>query len=226
MMRPPRSVAASCVLALAASGCAGPIVTSPAPSETPLTSDAATVSPEPDPAATELTVGPLPAGRYTQAGFEPAITLEVDGSWEAVQLHPGFFDVQRDPGSPDVIAVQFARPSLIAGAAAGGDAVSSAAGAVAALGANPDLSVLETSESLMDGLVGAQVTVENAGDAHAVVMTVPPGDLGIDPGRRLWIAFFDTPDGLVALMVGGSAARWDEALTAAEPVLESVTLGR
>jgi hypothetical protein len=54
---------------------------------------------------------------------------------------------------------------------------------------------------------------------------VPPGALGIDPGRRLWIAFFDTPDGLLAIMVGGSVARWDDALAAAEPVLESVQIG-
>ena len=57
------------------------------------------------------------------------------------------------------------------------------------------------------------------------VMHVPPGSLGISPGRRLWIAFFDTPEGLVAVMIGGSVARWDKALLAAEPVLESVTIG-
>jgi hypothetical protein len=36
---------------------------------------------------------------------------------------------------------------------------------------------------------------------------------------------FDTPDGVVAVMVGGSVARWDDALRLAEPVLESVTIG-
>ncbi len=85
--------------------------------------------------------------------------------------------------------------------------------------------MIESSESRIGGLTGSQVTVENAGDAHAQVMQVPPGALGIDPGRRLWIAFFDTPDGLLAIMVGGSVARWDDALAAAEPVLESVRIG-
>ena len=56
-------------------------------------------------------------------------------------------------------------------------------------------------------------------------MQVPPGALGIDPRRRLWIAFFDAHDGLLAIMVGGSVARWDEALAVAEPVLESVRIG-
>jgi hypothetical protein len=101
----------------------------------------------------------------------------------------------------------------------------SAEEAVRILGENPDLEVLETSESRMSGLVGSQVTVENSGTTHASVMQVPPGALGIDPGRRLWIAFFDTVDGLLAIMVGGSVAEWDAALLAAEPVLESVVLG-
>jgi hypothetical protein len=54
---------------------------------------------------------------------------------------------------------------------------------------------------------------------------VTPGVLQIAPGRRLWCAFFDTPQGVLAIMVGGSVASWDEALAAAEPVLESVTIG-
>jgi microcompartment protein CcmL/EutN len=36
------------------------------------------------------------------------------------------------------------------------------------------------------------------------------------------VAFFDTDDGLLAIMVGGSVAEWQAALDAAEPVLESV----
>jgi hypothetical protein len=58
------------------------------------------------------------------------------------------------------------------------------------------------------------------------VLHAPPGALSISPGRRLWIAFFDTPDGLLAIMVGGSVAKWEEALAVAEPVLESVTIGQ
>jgi hypothetical protein len=59
---------------------------------------------------------------------------------------------------------------------------------------------------------------------HASVLEVPPGALGIDPGRRLWIAFFDTDAGLLAIMVGGSVAEWQAALEAAEPVLESLEI--
>ena len=180
----------------------------------------------PSPVAAELaaTGEPLPAGRYTRSGFVPAITIELDGSWQAVQLANGFFDVQQDPGSSDVIAVQFGRPSGIFGESGLSDPATADA-AVEVLRTNAGLQVVESSDSRIGGLDGAQVTVENAGQSHVSVMQVPPGALGIDPGRRLWIALFDTPDGLLAIMVGGSTARWDEALAAAEPVLESVRIG-
>jgi hypothetical protein len=125
---------------------------------------------------------------------------------------------------PELIAVQFARPSVIFGEG-GTDPVTTAEAAVERLSGNPALNVVETSDSRIGGLDGSQITVENSGVAHATVMHVPPGPLGIDPGRRLWIAFFDTSEGLLAIMVGGSVAHWDEALAAAEPVLESVQIG-
>lgn len=70
---------------------------SPSPSTTPGSS------------AAELTATgePLAAGHYTRTGSRD-LTLDLDGSWQAVQLAGGFFDVQQEVGSPDVIAVQFA----------------------------------------------------------------------------------------------------------------------
>jgi len=168
---------------------------------------------------------PLPAGRYTRTGFEPWIELELDGTWQAVQLFDGFFDVQRNPGSPDVIAVQFAKPGRIGGAD-GAEMPSDAAAAVELVTANPALTVIASSNSWINGLTGHQVTVANQSAAHARILLVPPGPLGIEPGRSLRIAFFDTDAGLLAIMVGGSTARWGEALAAAEPVLESVVIGR
>jgi hypothetical protein len=167
----------------------------------------------------------LEAGRYTRSGFEPRIELELDGRWQAVQLFDGFFDVQQDVGSADVIAVQFAKPIGVDGAD-GADEPADAAEAVELVRANPDLVVIESSDSRIGGLSGHQITVANEGAAHARILLVPPGPLGIDPGRRLWIALFDTDAGLLAIMVGGSTERWDETLAAAEPVLESVVIGR
>ena len=203
----------------------GLVACSPAvPSPSALPSAGASASEE-DVADLIDTGQPLEAGRYTRSGFEPRIELDLDGTWQAVQLFDGFFDVQQDVGTLDVIAVQFAKPISVDGAD-GADEPAAAAEAVELVRANPDLVVIESSDSRIGGLSGHQITVANEGTAHARILLVPPGPLGIDPGRRLWIAFFDTDAGLLAIMVGGSTERWEETLVAAEPVLESVVIGR
>jgi hypothetical protein len=103
--------------------------------------------------------------------------------------------------------------------------VTTAREAADALAANDRLVVHDTSESRLGGLTGTVVDVENAGDGHEHVMELAAGELGIDAGRRLWVGFYDTDAGLLAVMVGGSAEQWEEALAAAEPVLESVRIG-
>jgi hypothetical protein len=218
--------AAGTIVMLTAAACTGPNSSEASVDPTPLPAASATASAAASADAVELetSASSLPPGRYTRSGFAPPITLTLDEGWRAVQLYDGFFDVQQDVGSPRVIAVQFATPLGVYGAD-GADAIDDPSAAVAALRANPGLTVIESSESRIGGLTGEQVTVENAGSEHATVLDVPPGPLGIDPGRRLWIAFFDTDDGLLAIMVGGSVERWDEALLTAEPVLESVEVG-
>jgi hypothetical protein len=218
-------------LQVVALACTPAAASLPPPSPTPTAAPTPTAVPTrtPAPDATELRAARdnLKPGRYTRRGFVPRITFAVTGGWRAVQVLGGFFDVQQKVGSPDVIAVQFARPDGIYRAPGDLVAPDGAHKAVDALRANPALTVVEASESRMDGLTGLQVTVENpsTADADVTVMHVPPGPLGISPGRRLWIAFFDTPEGLVAVMVGGSVQKWEQALLAAEPVLESVTIG-
>ncbi len=173
-------------------------------------------------------LGELPAGRYTRRGFEPRITLELDGPWHSVKVFSGFFDAEQGVGSPDVIAVQFAKPTGIYAAQDQQGRVAGAAAARDALAHNARLKTVESSASRIGGLDGFQVTVENpaaaTGDAH--ILEVPVGAVSISPGRRLRVVFFDTPVGLLAIMVGGSVAKWDAALAAAEPVLESVTIGK
>ena len=172
----------------------------------------------------EATADPLPAGTYIRTSFEPPITITLDDGWRAVQLFDGFFDVQQRVGTPDVIAIQFARPLGIVGAD-GDDLPQSSEAAVERVRTNPGLSVVESSSSLIGGLSGHQITVENSGAGHASILEVSVGQLGIDPARRLWMAFFDTDAGLLAIMVGGATDSWDEALATAEPVLESIRLG-
>ena len=105
----------------------------------------------------EVTGQALPAGTYTRDVFEPRITLDLNGDWEAVQLLEGFFDVQQFKESPDVYAVQFANPTN----------VDTAEEAVASLRANDDLVELESSTSLIDGQEGLQITVENTSGSAA-----------------------------------------------------------
>jgi len=171
------------------------------------------------------TTEPLPPGDYVRSSFMPPIALTLTEGWRAVQLFDGFFDVQQMVGSPNVIAVQFARPSTVYGAGGQAAEPSTAAEAAEALRGNDAFEVFGDSQAQLGGMEGRVIEIENAGDAHATVMVVPPGPLGIDPGRRLWVAFLDTPDGLLTVMVGGSVAEWQAAMDAAEPLLESIRVG-
>lgn len=215
------------LLALAVAGCA------PAASATPnATAPTSPASPSPSPAAaatspTDLrpTSGTLPPGTYTRSDFRPPVTFELGEGWSVGSITPGFFDVQQQAGTPDVIAVQFARLSNVVGADGATIKATSAGAAVAAIKANPALVTIGESESRLGGQTGTVMEVKNRGPAHAPIFDAPAGRVGIDAGRRLWIALFDTSEGVLAVMVGGSSADWDNALSVAEPVLESIVIG-
>lgn len=215
------------LIALFVLGCGStPALPTGAPSVTPPATIApATGTPVASPRELAAGSATLPPGRYTRTTFRPPITFELEDGWVAGTVSDGFFDVQRDPGSPDVIAVQFAVVEGVVGADAASEPTTTARAGVAAIQANPALTVMEASESRLGGLTGSNVVVQNAGTAHADILDVSLGTLGIDPGRRLWISMFDTADGVLAVMVGGSVAQWERALTLAEPVLESVVVG-
>jgi hypothetical protein len=192
-----------------------------------LTGCASTVQPTPSAATEPLEIrgGDLVPGTYTHSGFEPRITFELADGWQGVQNASGFFDVQQDPDTPDVIALQFGNVDGVVGENGSTVEIGSAGEAVPIIRENPGLTVLGESLSLMSGLEGFTVEVENAADGDAPVLRVPAGPLAISPERRLWVSFFDTPDGVLAVLVGGSVTRWDETLAIAEPVLESVRIG-
>lgn len=44
-------------------------------------------------------------------------------------------------------------------------------------------------------------------------------------GRRMRLMFCGTSDGILAILPGGSVARWSRAEAAAGPVLGSITIG-
>ena len=127
-----------------------------------------TTSPSPIPTATatagplEIRGGDLPAGTYTHSGFEPMITFDLGEGWQGVQNANGFFDVQQDPATPDVVAVQFGNVDTVYGKDGSEILIGGAADAVPAIVENPGLRVLGQSSSLMSGLEGFTVEVENA----------------------------------------------------------------
>lgn len=196
----------------------------PPPTATPTA--VPSISHEPASGAIDLTArsGTLPPGTYTRTGFKPPITLTLGEGWFAGTLNDGFFDVQQDQGTPDVIAVQFARVDALVDATGATIPATSAEEAARTIEANPGLVVSAHDESRLGGLTGFNLVVENTSGSHTSILDVAVGRLGIDSGRRLWISLFDTVDGLLAVMVGGSIARWDHALAVAEPVLESVVI--
>jgi hypothetical protein len=180
---------------------------------------------EPSPSGSIITLGApgeeLDPGRYTREGFEPRITFAVGDGWTAEQATSGFFDIQDAPGSLDVVAVQFANVV--------GDA--SADNVIAEIEANPQLSVSDPESVDIGGLEGTRVVVETTDPPETEpplfrpVLVIAAGPLSIASGRRLQVNLFDTPNGVLAILVGGSIAEWDRALQASEAVLESVTIG-
>jgi hypothetical protein len=204
-------------------------VSTPTPTDPPpgtaAPSEPAAASPSTTSTPMELTSGELPSGTYTRTGFVPPIAFAIDDGWATGTLTDGFFDVQQNQGTPDVIAVQFALVEDVVGTGGSMVPATTAADAVAAIKENPGLVVFGESGSLLGGREGLTVEVENQGATTSPIMRVQPGTLAFDPQRRLWISLFDTADGLLAVMVGGSVAEWDRALTEAEPVLESVIIG-
>jgi hypothetical protein len=162
----------------------------------------------------------LAPGRYYKEDFAPTVGFAVDHVWTTVQQLDGFFDIQDDPGSLDVVAVQFTH-------ATGFDTADAAA---AYIEARDNLVVSDRAPVIVDGIEGVQVVVGTADPADSdpvifrPVMNTSPGPVSIGSGRRLQVSLFTLPDGVLAILVGGSIAQWDRALQLSAPVLESVVV--
>jgi hypothetical protein len=210
-------------LALLLVACAEPAPSPSAPTATE-TADAATpeASSEGDDVA-ELPAprSEIPPGTYTRSAFAPRVMFELGSGWTAEQLAAGFFDVEQDAGSMDVIAIQF-------GQVVGHDSADEAAAVVAD---NLNLVVQSGPEEVaLGGQEGIQLTVDTVDPPDTQppifrqVISVAAGPLSIASGRRLQLTFVDTGEGLIAVLVGGSIRRWDATLEAATPVLDSLTI--
>ena len=98
-------------------------------------------------AIAEIRGGPLDPGRYTRSNSSPAVSFEVGEGWQGVQNVPGFFDVQQDPDTPDVIAVQFGNVDAVFGENGSSVDLERAADAVPIIRENPGLKILDESPS-------------------------------------------------------------------------------
>ena len=193
-------------------------------------------SPNPAPSIPELgiTGGVVPAGRYALRGFDPRITVDLDGSWESLAQRNGYtslVQVSRPTGSNPYLAGTLVLITLVDSVTAGTDSSikpTTANEAVDSIKQSLGSWVIETHDSQIGGLDGKQLTVERPGSGPPMsrdvvgVIGAPAGAIVLTPGRRLWIAFFTTQQGVVAIVVGGSIEGWDATLAAAEPVLEEI----
>lgn len=170
---------------------------------------------------------PLPApgtelapGRYFKEGFVPSLSLAVGRGWTTEQQLSGFFDIQDDPGSLDVVAVQF---TLETGFDTAEDAAADIEG-------RANMSATARTDAAIGGLSGIRITVDTTdpADSNPVifrpVLNTPAGPVSIGSGRRLQVDLYSTRDGVLAILVGGSITQWDRAVQLSAPVLESVVL--
>jgi hypothetical protein len=202
---------------------------SPAPSRTPAPTSAPTgchgtdgATPGCTPSAPAQALpspgSELAAGRYTSDMAGPSISFYVADGWTTVQQLPGFFDIQDDPGSLDVVAVQFTIAS----------GFETAEDAAADIEARANLTVSDRQPVVTADLQGIELVVETTDPADAQpvifrpVLDTPSGPISIGSGRRLQINLFAVGGQVVAVMVGGSVAQWDRAVRLSQPVLRTV----
>jgi hypothetical protein len=169
--------------------------------------------------------GLLAGRRYCRSGFEPRVSFAVpDGEWAVGQAFEGFFDIQREPGTPDVIAVQLTTTDAVLGADLSPVDVRKAREAIDALQQNPTLTVVDAGPISIDGHPGERLTVDAAGNLDAHLLRTPPGVLSMLPGRRLRLLLLDVEGRVLAILVGGSVRAWAQAEAAAQPILDSIRL--
>src|SRR4051794_5157811 len=159
----------------------------------------------------------LPSGRFAKPDFSPRLSFHLGRGWRVGHDLAGFFDVQRRPGTLDVIAVQFALPL---------DAIRSEA-AIRQLRRTEGLRVTDRGRTNIGGLPAREVLIDSSNPhlrpaRYTPIFSVAAGSLYIGSGRRLLVDFVETPGALLAVLVGGSDRSWAAAIRAARPVVGSI----
>jgi hypothetical protein len=180
-----------------------------------------TTTEPPVPADLPAPVIALEPGFYTKCAFLPKVSFWIGEGWTAVQSTTGFFDIQDNPGSPDVVAVQFGN---VAGA-------NTAAEAAASVDAKENLLILDRYRVKVDQYRGIYMLVETTDPLDTTppvfhpVIDLTPGVISIASARRLELTLLNVDGGVLAMMLGGSIAEWDHALEMGGPVMGSVQIG-
>jgi hypothetical protein len=216
------------VIAALVAGCGGAVTPPPVTMPPAATPERPTPRASVEPTQTTRPAVALPApvveleaGTYLKEGFDPRVTFTIAEGWTAAQATAGFFDIQDDPGSVDVVAVQF-------GNVTEADTAEEVAANVAA---RPDLTVSEPDEVTIGGYTGVHLVVDTTDPLETSpvvfrpVIRLTPGDVSIASARRLDLNLLDVDGQVLAIMVGGSVAEWDHAMELATPVIESVQIG-
>ena len=169
----------------------------------------------------------LPPGRYTMPDFLPRITFEIKArGWSTYAWGKGFLHVSSGGG----VSLEFVRPIGVYGVGSLPVAATTSAEAAESLVSIEGARIVGTSDSLIDGHTGKVVEVEHDGlSVESIAILETSGDsvgVWVVPGRHLWVAFIDTPDGLLAIVVDVGTATVDRDMTRIEPILETVTIGR
>jgi hypothetical protein len=179
----------------------------------------------------DRTASSLAPGRYTEPGFRPRLSFEIRATgWVARQFADGFFDIQLGPVTPDVIAVQLCRPIAVQAGPTAELATASAGPAIAALRSNPALAISPTRRGRLAGRPARTIDVDTTSPrdtdppVFSPVLRVAAGPISLASARRLRITFVELPDGLLAVLVGGSIAGWSAAEAAAAPILASLRI--
>jgi hypothetical protein len=163
----------------------------------------------------------VPAGTYTKPDFSPEVTFHLEVGWTSAHDIPGFFDVQQDMDTPDVIAVQFAR---VVGFSTAAEAAASFATADHVV-PGPVESIALAGRPCLRVLVETDDPPGTDPPVFREMLRVQAGPLSIASARRLLVHLVDTDDGVLAVLVGGSLAQWDRTMRTAQPVLDSLSIG-
>jgi hypothetical protein len=187
--------------------------------ESPSSTPQPTAAPTSDASALPRPIVELSPGRYIKPGFKPIVEFTLGDGWTAAHVERGFFDVERDVNSPDVIAVQFADVDA-----------QSLGEAVVELTERSTTRVVEQNDVTIDGRPAFNAVIETTDppDSNPVifepVINVAAGPISVGSGRRLSVTLVEVSSGILGIFVGGSIAKWDDAVRAAAPVLDSVKI--